>query len=99
MENDSVRIWEIRLAPGERLLFHEHGRPYLWVCVAGASQLSRRGDGTTLASVMVEGRVYFSSLPDGAEVHSIENVGQTTIRYTTVEILAPLPGAPTRSRA
>ena len=35
-----VRVWELRLDPGQRVLFHRHITPYLWVCVDGGRQRS-----------------------------------------------------------
>ena len=34
-ENDRVRIWEMRLAPGERSRLHTHDRDYILVQVEG----------------------------------------------------------------
>jgi hypothetical protein len=30
-ENDRVRVWELRLAPGEREALHEHKHDYLMI--------------------------------------------------------------------
>ena len=35
MENDRVRIWEMRLAPGERSALHRHEHDYVMIQVAG----------------------------------------------------------------
>jgi beta-alanine degradation protein BauB len=32
-ETDRVRVWEIRLAPGERIGFHRHVLDYFWTAV------------------------------------------------------------------
>ena len=34
-ENDKVRVWIIRLAPGERIGFHRHVLDYFWTSVSG----------------------------------------------------------------
>ena len=34
-ESDRVRVWIIRLAPGERVGFHRHVLDYFWTCVTG----------------------------------------------------------------
>src|ERR1700722_20080100 len=34
-ENDQVRVWEIRLEPGETIDFHIHYHPYLVVSLGG----------------------------------------------------------------
>jgi hypothetical protein len=75
------------MAPGERVPFHTHRHPYLWVCVDGGRQIGRRADGSYRIVDMPVGFTYWSDLSDGPEVHSIENIGDTTIRYTTMELL------------
>jgi hypothetical protein len=35
LENEHVRVWEVRLAPGETIDFHIHHHPYLIVSLAG----------------------------------------------------------------
>jgi hypothetical protein len=34
-ENDRVRVWELRLAPGEREALHEHKHDYLMIQIEG----------------------------------------------------------------
>lgn len=86
-ENERVRIWEITMKPGERVPFHAHVHPFLWVCVEGGRQLARGADGSFRLTEMPAGASFWSDPGDTADIHSIENVGQTTIRYTTVELL------------
>ena len=35
MENDRVRIWEMRLEPGERSSLHRHDHDYLMIQISG----------------------------------------------------------------
>ncbi len=35
LENEYVRVWEVRLAPGETIDFHIHYHPYLIVSLGG----------------------------------------------------------------
>jgi hypothetical protein len=35
MENEHVRVWEVRLEPGESIGFHIHHHPYLVVTLSG----------------------------------------------------------------
>jgi quercetin dioxygenase-like cupin family protein len=45
-ENDHVRVFEVRLAPGERGPFHIHDRAYFWTVVEPGKGLQRSDDGT-----------------------------------------------------
>jgi beta-alanine degradation protein BauB len=41
MENDRVRIWEMRLAPGEESSLHKHELDYIMIQVAGDKMAAR----------------------------------------------------------
>ena len=86
-ENDRVRIWELALEPGERAPFHCHGAPYFFVCVDAGKAMSRFANGTTVVMDYAVGDTWFDELAGGAEVHDLENVGSTPLRFTTVELL------------
>ena len=47
-ETDKVRIWIIRLAPGERIGFHRHVLNYFWTSVNGGRGRQHLMDGTTV---------------------------------------------------
>ncbi|MBA3380674.1 MAG: hypothetical protein H0T97_02235 [Actinobacteria bacterium] len=87
-ENEHVRVWDITLAPGERLPFHCHRTSYFYRCESAG--LSRVGfpDGsvTTYGSHLDE--VTFHDIAHGETViHDLTNVADTVLRFTTVELL------------
>ena len=41
MENDRVRIWEMRLAPGEESDLHRHDLDYIMIQIAGDKMAAR----------------------------------------------------------
>ena len=47
-ETDRVRVWIIRLAPGERIGFHRHVLDYFWTSVTGGRGRQHVHDGTTV---------------------------------------------------
>src|SRR6185503_5469689 len=47
-ETERVRVWEIRLKPGERIGFHRHVLDYFWTAVTAGRGRSRMQDGTTV---------------------------------------------------
>ena len=47
-ETDRVRVWTIRLAPGERVGFHRHVLDYFWTSVSGGRGRQHVHDGTTV---------------------------------------------------
>lgn len=88
-ENDRVRVWEIRLAPGERGPFHAHTRRYFWTVVEASTGRQRLPDGTfTVRRYEVGDTQYLDDLsPASPMIHDLENVGDTTLQFITVELL------------
>ena len=87
-ENDRVRVWEIRLAPGERIGFHRHVLDYFWTAVTAGTARSHQGDGTTVEATYTPGqtRHYIYRLGE-FKMHDLENIGSTELIFSTVEFL------------
>ncbi len=88
LENDRVRVWELGLEPGERAPFHWHFHPNFFVCVEAGRARSRFPSGDLVDLDYEVGATWFSEASElHPEVHDLENVGTTRIRFTTVELL------------
>ena len=87
-ENQRIRVWEVQLQPGERGPFHAHARNYFWTVVEPGRGLQRFADGTfVVRDYMVGETKYLEHTPATALIHDLENVGTTSLRFVTVEIL------------
>lgn len=87
-ENDRVRVWDLTIAPGERVPFHAHATSYFFVCVSGGRVLSRLASGDDVTMDAADGDTWFTAIDgDDPEIHDLENVGDATVRYVTVELL------------
>jgi hypothetical protein len=88
-ENERIRVWEMLLEPGERIPFHCHRTPYFWLCHEGGRGIQRFPDGRALEIEFVPYETDF--LDEGRleteAIHDLENTGETTARFTTVELL------------
>jgi hypothetical protein len=88
-ENERVRVWEVRLEPGERGPLHAHTRPYFWTCVEAGVGRQRSADGTVRVRRYALGETRFSEhSAEAPMLHDLENVGDGTLRFVTVELLA-----------
>lgn len=86
--NDRIRVWEVRLAPGERGPFHAHTRRYFWTVVDGGIGRQRTADGTVIDREYHVGDTNYSEhSPADPMIHDFENAGETEIRFVTVELL------------
>ncbi len=83
-ENEHVRVWEVRLEPGEVQEWHQHHHPYLIVAIEGANNRMEFLDGSE-GRHMVEtsGRVVYR---EAGTVHKLTNEGQTRYVNRLVEL-------------
>ena len=87
-ENERIRVWEVLLQPGERGAFHAHTTNYFWTVVEPGRGLQRFADGTFIVRDYRLGETrYLEHTPETALIHDLENVGDTTLRFVTVELL------------
>jgi quercetin dioxygenase-like cupin family protein len=86
--NDRIKVWEVRLEPGQRGPFHAHTRRYFWTVVDGGTGRQRSPDGTFKVRTYEQGDTQYAEHdPDHPLIHDLENVGPTTMRFVTVELL------------
>lgn len=72
-ENELVRVWEMRLAPGERSDRHRHDHPYL-LCILAGSRIDAEVEGRGGIEIPVQpGSVFF--VPPGATETAINRSG------------------------
>jgi len=87
-ENERVRIWMIRLAPGERFGFHRHVLDYFWTCVTGGRGLQHVKGGKTVEYTYQPGETRHESYAAGEDkVHDLTNIGDKEMIFMTVEFL------------
>jgi len=87
-QNDRIKVWEIRLAPGERGPFHAHKQRYFWTVVEAGTGRQRSPDGTFMVRRYELGDTQYLELsPADPMIHDLENVGDSTLRFVTVELL------------
>lgn len=87
-ENEHLKVWEVRLQPGERGPFHAHTRRYFWTVVEGGVGRQRLHDGTYRVRQYRTGETQYQEHgPDNVMIHDFENAGDAEIRFLTVELL------------
>jgi quercetin dioxygenase-like cupin family protein len=95
-ESDKVRVWTIRLKPGERVGFHRHVLDYFWSAITPGRGRQHLQDGSTVEHSYQAGETRHETYAKGRfKVHDLENIGDTELVFATVEFLnsanAPLP--------
>ena len=95
-ESERVRVWTIRLRPGERLGFHRHVLDYFWSALTSGRGRQHLQDGATVEHSYAAGETRHETYALGEfKVHDLENIGASDLVFTAVEFLdsanAPLP--------
>jgi hypothetical protein len=85
-ETDRIKVWEIRLAPGERLPAHKHVLDYFWTVLTAGESEQHTVDGTTRRVSYEPGATrHYTFGPGEYLVHDLCNVGTTELIFITVE--------------
>ncbi len=85
-ENDRVRVWDLRLEPGQGTGLHRHTCDYLYVVIGDGRLQARDADGKPRPAMeMQDGEVRFREIR-GEDVHEAVNVGAGAWRNIIVEL-------------
>ena len=85
-ENDRVRVWDLRLAPGESTGLHRHTTGFLYVVIGDGELQTAFPDGSREPPrTMQDGDVRFREVA-GESVHEAINVGTTDWRNIVIEL-------------
>ena len=87
-QTERVRVWIIRLKPGERVGFHRHVLDYFWTAVSGGRGRQHVHDGTTVEYTYQPGETRHETYGAGEyKVHDLENLGDKEMVFMTIEFL------------
>lgn len=87
-ETDRVRVWHIHAKPGDRLKVHTHQLDYFWTIHTNGRARNYQSDGTYFDVEYFAGDTKHFTLAKGERMtHSLENIGDTDLVFTTVEFL------------
>lgn len=85
-ETERVRVWHLRLPPGKRCSFHRHVLDYFWTCHSDGTARGYFEDGRIVDVKHFPGDTrHLTYGPGEYLLHSVENVGETDLLFTTVE--------------
>ncbi len=82
LDNDRVRVSEIKFNPGDKAAMHTHPYPHVVYILEGGQLTITHLDGT---SVVMDAKAG-DTLWMGAETHEALNTGTTVLRGTVTEI-------------
>lgn len=84
LENEFVRVWEVKLEPGETLDFHIHYHPYLVLSLSGGANEIETISGRKIATDEPTGSCVF--INEMREVHRLTNKSNVTYLSRLIEM-------------
>ena len=84
LENEFIRMWEVKLEPGETLGFHIHYHPYLVVSLSGGTNEIETIFGRKITTEEPIGTYVF--INDMREVHQLTNKSRVTYLSRLIEL-------------
>ncbi|MGW3493582.1 hypothetical protein [Streptomyces sp. NPDC001020] len=86
VDTESLRVWETRLEPGERLPVHRHVLDYHWIALTDGRARQHMSDGTSREISYARGQTkYFTVADGGHHLHDLKNIGDEVLSFLTVE--------------
>ena len=87
-ETETMRVWHLHIAPGDRCGFHRHVNPYFWSAFAPGKARTYFSDGRIVEMEYTAGQTqHYHYAPGEYMLHSLENIGETALIFVTVEHL------------
>jgi len=80
MENDSVRVLEVQLKPGDKAVMHYHPDHVVYVLKGGKAKMTSSGK-TDLLDLKTGQAIFLK-----AQSHEAENTGKTDLNLLVVEL-------------
>jgi len=84
LENDYIRMWEVRLEPGQTIDFHIHYHPYVVVSLGGGENEIETIFGKRISTNEPAGSFVF--INDMREVHRLTNKANVTYLSRLIEL-------------
>jgi hypothetical protein len=84
-ENNEIMLWEINLAPFERLPFWRHINNYSCTCISEGLALTRNVNGRISLIRMKKGDYLYANCLGNELIRDLENIGDTNIKVAIVE--------------
>src|SRR5688572_27743201 len=87
-ETPTLRVWHLRVPAGGRFPFHRHVNDYFWTAHTAGRARTYYHDGRIAEDRHHVGETkHLHFGPGEFFVHSLENIGETDLLFTTVEFL------------
>jgi len=86
--NDRVRVWEMKLEPGQSCGLHQHAYDYVFVNLMRAQAELNEPDQEPEVRTLDEGFVQYTAVgKQGQGPHQLRNAGESSLRQILIEFI------------
>jgi hypothetical protein len=98
-QNEVVRVWEMKLAPGEASPLHRHRCDYVIAYANALTAEIRLDDERTSASYSTGHVAYFAIGAEGSQLQQLTNTGEDEHLHFVIELVGRNEAAPSSADA
>lgn len=84
-EDDTIRLWNLKLKGGERMPFLRHNKNYSWISETDAVLKSRFGNGRIALIRVNEGDTQYIENSEKEHINDLENLGKAPAVFKVLE--------------
>lgn len=84
-EDDSIKLWNLKLDKGERMPFLRHNKDYSWISETDALLKSRFGNGRISLIRVVKGETKYLENANKEYINDLENIGDSLVVFKILE--------------
>jgi len=84
-EDNSIRLWNLKLDAGERIPFLRHNKNYSWISETNAILKSRSGNGRISLIRGNEGETRYIENANKGYINDLENLGNVPAHFKVLE--------------
>ncbi|WP_350288767.1 hypothetical protein [uncultured Croceitalea sp.] len=84
-EDDSIKLWNLKLEKGERMPFWRNNKDYSWISETDALLKSRFGNGKIALVRIAKGETKYQENSGKDYINDLENIGETTAIFKVLE--------------
>ena len=84
-EDDSIKLWNLKLNKGERMPFFRNNKDYSWISETDALLRSRFGNGRISLIRIGKGETKYIENSGKNYINDLENIGETPVIFKVLE--------------
>ena len=96
LEDEYIRLFDVRIPPGDTTLYHSHQRDSIYIPISGFASLVNQEQGKAAKPLSIKfGDVAFAEHSKASFTHRVSNLGTEEFHVIDIELIAALKNSST----